>query len=198
MKLIDISRDIVSAEVYPGDPETKIEKVMSLDADDMYNLSTISATLHAGTHLDAPLHFIQDGLSISDIPLDKFTGDVTVLSLPDGPITGEMVENLFPRNVKKLILRTGKNSVFFGGAAEDVAAIGYELLGYDKPALGGGNEAACHRALLSSGATLLENLDLSNVAHDGEYFLIALPIKAEGLEASFTRAVLLEQEKGYA
>lgn len=198
MKLIDISRDIVSTPVYPGDPETKIQQIKSTDMNDLYNLSAIYASMHAGTHVDAPLHFIEDGATISDIPLDKFIGDVTVLTLPDEPITGEMVENLFPRNVKKLILKTGKNSVFFGGAAEDIADIGYELLGYDKSALGGDNEAACHRALLSSGAILLENLDLSEVTHDGIYYLVALPIKAEGLEASFTRAVLFEQEKGYA
>ena len=198
MKIIDISRDILSTPVYPGDPETKSQQLMSMDNDDLYNLTAIYATMHAGTHIDAPLHFIEDGETISDIPLERFIGDVTVLTLPDGPITGEMVENLFPRNVKKLILKTGKDSVFFGGAAEDIAEIGYELLGYDKAALGGANEAACHRALLSSGAVLLENLDLSGVTHDGTYYLVAFPVKAEGLEASFTRAVLFEQEKGYA
>lgn len=194
MKIIDISRDLITTPVYEGDPETRIQQIRSMDMGDLYNLSAIYATPHAGTHIDAPLHFLQSEATINDIPLDRFMGPVTVVTLPPGPITGEMVERVFPKHPTRVILRTQDDSVFFGGAAEDVATLEYELLGYDKIALGGNNEAACHRALLSAGTVLLENLDLSRVPHDGEYYLVALPIKAEGLEASFTRAVLLEQE----
>ena len=197
MKIIDISRELLSTPVYPGDPETRVQNIRSIEMGDLYNLNALYTSLHTGTHVDAPLHFLEDGESIDAFPLEKFMGSVTVVTLPHGPITGEVVEQYFPKHPTKLILRTKSDNVFFGGAAEDIASLGYDLLGYDRPALGGDNEAACHRALLSGGTVLLENLDLSDVEHDGEYYLVALPLKADGLEASPVRAVLLEQDKGF-
>lgn len=195
MIVIDISRDILNTPVYPGDPEPKIQKVKALEFGDMYNLSALYASVHTGTHVDAPTHFFEDGNDINDIPLDKFMGNTAIVTLPAGPITGEVVEKYFPKYIKKVILRTQPDNVFFGGAAEDVADLGYELLGYDCMALGGDNEAAVHRALLGAGMILLENVDLSNVK-DGTYYFSALPIKIDGVEGSFCRAVLLENDKG--
>lgn len=198
MIIIDISRDLMESPVYPGDPEPKVQKINEMDLGDMYNLSAIYASLHTGTHVDAPAHFCEEGDFVNDIPLDKFMGNAAVVTLPAGPITGEVVEKYFPKYVKKVILRTQPDNVFFGGAAEDVADLGYDLIGYDKIALGGNNEAAVHRALLSAGTVLLENLDLSKVERDGTYYLSALPVKIDGVEGSFCRAVLLENDKGFA
>lgn len=197
MKIIDISRDLLNSPVYPGDPETKVQNIRSIEMGDLYNLNAIYTSLHTGTHVDVPLHFLEDAESIDAFPLEKYMGSVTVVTLPHGPITGEVVEKYFPKHPTKLILRTKPDNIFFGGAAEDVASLGYDLIGYDRPSLSGDNEAFCHRALLSGGTVLLENLDLSDVQHDGEYYLVALPLKAEGLEASPVRAVLLEQDKGF-
>lgn len=192
MKIIDISTDLLSTPVYPGDPEQRIQHVYSLENGDEYNLSAVYANFHTATHADAPSHFLEDTDTIDKLALDKFIGPVQVVALPEGPITGEIVEKYFPKNAERIILRTHPDSQFFAGAAEDVADIGYKLIGYDKPALGGNNEMAVHRALLSRGTVLLENLDLSNVNRDGEFFLIAQPIKAVGMEASFVRALLIE------
>ncbi len=198
MIIIDISRDLLTTPVYPGDPEPKLQKIKGLEFGDEYNLSALYASVHTGTHVDAPTHFFDNAENINDIPLDKFMGNVAIVTLPSGPITGEVVERYFPKYIKKVILRTQPDNVFFGGAAEDVAALGYELLGYDRVAIGGNNEAAVHRALLGAGIVLLENLDLSKVEKDGTYYLSALPIKIDGVEGSFCRAVLLENDKGFA
>lgn len=197
MIIIDISRDLVNAPTYPGDPELKVQKIMSMDMGDLYNLTALYTTVHTGTHVDAPTHFFEEGDEINDIPLDKFMGNAAVVTLPAGPITGEVVEKYFPKYVKKVLLRTQPDNVFFGGAAEDVAELGYDLLGYDAVAIGGKNEAAVHRALLGAGTVLLENIDLSKVEKDGTYYLSALPIKIEGAEGAFCRAVLLENDKGF-
>ncbi|MBO4445829.1 MAG: cyclase family protein [Clostridia bacterium] len=198
MIIYDISRELFSAPLYPDDPEPKLQKIKSFEYGDIYNLSALYACVHTGTHVDAPAHFFEDGETVNDISLDKFMGNCAVITLPSGPITGEVVERYFPRYISKVILRTKPDNVFFGGAAEDVAALGYDLIGYDQISLGGDNEAAVHRALLGAGAVLLENLDLSKVERDGTYYLVALPVKADGLDGSFCRAVLLENDKGFA
>ena len=197
MIIHDISRELFSAPLYPDDPEPKLQKIKAIEYGDIYNLSALYACVHTGTHVDAPAHFYEEGDTITDIPLEKFMGNAAVVTLPFGPITGEIVEEYFPKHVKKVILRTKPDNVFFGGAAEDVAALGYDLLGYDRIALGGDNEAFVHRALLGAGTVLLENLDLDKVK-DGTYYLVALPVKADGLDGSFCRAVLLENDKGFA
>ncbi|MBQ1451139.1 MAG: cyclase family protein [Clostridia bacterium] len=196
MIIYDISRELFSAPIYPGDPAPQIQKIKGFEFGDIYNLSALYACTHTGTHIDAPLHFFDDGGDVASIPLEKCMGNAAVITLPAGPITGEVVERYFPRYISKVILRTQPDNVFFGGAAEDIAALGYDLLGYDRVSLGGENEAAAHRALLGAGTVLLENLDLSKVK-DGTYYLVALPIKAEGLEGAFCRAVLLENDKGF-
>lgn len=193
MNILDISTDLLTAEVYPGDPDPRLHLINRLDCDDDFNISAIYAGLHTGTHIDAPAHVFEEGAeTIDELPLDRFIGPVQIVTLPDGPITGEIVENYFPKDKSKVILRTGENTVFFGGAAEDAARLEYELLGFDKTAIGGSDEVGFHRAFLGSGTILLEGLDLSKVTNDGEYFLFAPPIKLEGREAAFCRAVLIE------
>lgn len=193
MKFIDISRDLLTSEIWPGDPEPRLQLVNRMDCGDDFNLSAVYASLHTGTHADAPSHvFEEDGCTIDQIPLEKFIGPVSVITLPDGPITGEMVEEVFPKDASKVILRTNKNSEFFAGAALDVAALHYDLLGFDKLSIGGNDELSVHRNLLGAKTVLLENLDLSEVPKDGEYFLLAQPVKICGREASFVRAVLVD------
>ncbi len=194
MKFIDISRDLLTSEVWPGDPEPRLQLVNRMDCGDDFNLSAVYASLHTGTHADAPLHVFEEGEgeTIDEIPLEKFIGPVTVLTLPKGPITGEMVERIFPKGVSKLILRTNEDSEFFAGASADVAALHYELLGFDRLSIGGEDEIGMHRNILGAGTVLLENLDLSAVPEDGEYFLVAQPVKICGREASFVRAVLID------
>lgn len=198
MNIIDISSDLLTAEVYPGDPEPRIQQVQRLDMGDEFNVNALYACLHTGTHIDAPTHvFGEDDdrslqRSITDWPLEKFIGPVTVVDVPAGPLTGREVELYFPRLADRVILRCHGDFEFFGGAADDVAALGYELLGFEGTGVAGKNEGAFHRALLGSGTALLEGLDLSDLPRAGNYFLFAPPVKLGGQEAAPTRAVLIE------
>ena len=149
-----------------------------------------------GTHIEAPSHFVETGDTIDKFAIGRFMGPVTVVTLPRGPITGEIVENYFPRNKERVILRTKPDNVFFGGAAEDVAELGYSLLGYDKETLCSNGDTICYRDLLASSMVLLEDADLENVEHDGDYYLIALPVKCDDGDSAPCRAILMEQEKG--
>ena len=61
MKIIDISNDLLTAEVFEGDPIPELTRVREISPQSAYSLSSISACLHNGTHVDAPSHFIPDG-----------------------------------------------------------------------------------------------------------------------------------------
>ena len=81
MYIHDISRDTLTTETYPGDPETVVTPLRSIDEDDECNLSQISMCVHAGTHIDAPLHFCPDGKGITDLRLNTFYGKCTVITV---------------------------------------------------------------------------------------------------------------------
>ena len=161
-------------------------------------MTALYACLHSGTHVDAPSHVFSQTedpdfyKTVTDLPLEKFIGPVTVVDIPPGPLTGREIERYFPRFSDRVILRCHGDFEFFAGAADDVAALGYQLLGYEGLAHGGKNEAAFHRALLGAGTVLLEGLDLSGLNRGGDYFLFAPPVKLDGLEAAPARAILIE------
>ena len=73
--IIDISQEVFSCNVYPGDPEPALYELQSMDGGELYNLSAFSMCAHNGTHVDAPAHFIKDGKRIHQIELESFVGD---------------------------------------------------------------------------------------------------------------------------
>lgn len=192
MKLIDISRDTLSSTVYPGDPEPSVERVRTIGSSSDCNLSALYSCVHTGTHVDAPLHFIEDGFSVDEYPLDLFFGPCTVIEVKSSPITGELVNRRFPRNCERLLIKGSGSVYFMGSAAEEAAALGLKLIGTDSDSIGcSGNQIKPHKAFLSRGIAVLEGLDLSGV-EPGNYFLMAAPVKLGGLEGAPVRAVLAE------
>ncbi|MEG2395665.1 MAG: cyclase family protein [Oscillospiraceae bacterium] len=191
MKIIDISNDLLTAEGYEGDPIPEIVEVKSMKKGDTCNLNALYTGLHNGTHIDAPLHFIDDGKSIEEMPLDAFIGECTVLSVGAGIITGEIVENIFPRKCERLLIKSNGRAFIHETAAQEMAYLGYKLIGTDgvtiEPEFGNGK---AHKALLSENIAILEGINLSAVA-DGNYFLIAPPIKISEAEAAPSRAILI-------
>ena len=191
MKIIDISNDLLTAEVFEGDPVPELNRVREISSDSAYNLSTITACLHNGTHIDAPLHFLIDGADIDKYDLETFIGPCTVLEVSPGIITGQLVEDCFPRGCKRILLKSQGRAFIHETAAEIMAYLGYELVGTDGTTVEDpDSNGAAHRALLSSNIAVLEGLNLEE-ATNGEYFLIAPPVKIVGAEASFTRALLV-------
>lgn len=189
MKLYDISRELFSTSVYPGDPTPRREHIRRMDMGDGYNLSAFYTGCHAATHLDAPRHFVEDGETIDQIPLEKFCGKCTVLTV-EGIVTGQTVDILLP-GCEKIILFRGEGRAFLSqSGAFALADAGVTLVGTDAQSIGApGEEYPPHYELLSAGVPILEGLDLSGVA-DGTYSLAAFPIKMHGLEASPCRAIL--------
>lgn len=191
MKIFDISKDVLSAEVYPGDPEPSLKRVADINGGADYNLSEISMCLHNGTHIDAPLHFLDDGGDISSVDPVAFVGPCAVIEVPEGIITGDIVERYFPRNIKRILIKSNGKAFLHETAATVLAVMGCYLIGTDagtiETAQSGGRT---HRSLLMDGISILEGLDLSKV-EEGDYFLVAPPLKIDGAEAAPCRALLI-------
>lgn len=195
MYIYDISRDIVSAEVYDGDPETQVNLIKDMAKGDRYNLSSVSMCTHAATHIDAPLHFDEQGESVDRLRLSTFYGKCTVISF-QGIFTGADMEKLLPKCKKRLLIHGEGNAFLSVSAAEVLADSNMLLVGTDGLSIAADfDEDRVHRCLCTGKIAILEGLDLSNIS-DGEYTLAAFPIKLSGLEAAPCRAILLQQERG--
>ena len=93
MRIIDISTDAFTAPNYADDPQPMYKWIRKLGGGSEYNLSVMGMTPHSGTHIDAPLHFVEDGDSADMVALDKCYGSCTVVTL-SGVLTGEDMDKL--------------------------------------------------------------------------------------------------------
>ena len=113
MKIYDISRELFSAPVYPGDPSPSFERLRRMELGDSYNLSGFYTGCHSGTHVDAPLHFLEDGAPIDETGLERYFGPCRVVRAK-GILTGQDIE--------ALRLRKGERVLFSGGAFVSLSA----------------------------------------------------------------------------
>ena len=194
MILHDISRDTLRCAVYEGDPETEVRTLQTLEEDGC-NLSAVSMSVHAGTHIDAPLHFWEDGSPVDELRLNTFYGKCTVISV-EGILTGDDMERLLPYCKRRVLFHGDGKTYLSHSAAIVLADSKVVLVGTDADSIAPPfDESRPHRELARAGITVLENLNLSAI-DDGEYELCAFPVKLGSLEAAPCRAILFEMEKG--
>ena len=129
-KLIDISKDLRTAAVYPGDPKPAVSVFSSIAGGDICNMALLTTGLHAGTHADAPLHFLRTGADISSVPIEPFIGECTVFETDEKVLTGQYVDQYFPR-VERLLIKSRGKAYFDRTGAEEAAYIGIKLIGMD-------------------------------------------------------------------
>ena len=196
MLLYDISREILSAPVYEGDPKPASTRIRSIADGAMYNLSSVSLCTHTATHIDAPLHFDEDGEDIASMRISRFYGKCTVVTI-DGILTGDDMEQLLPHCSRRLILHSSGKAFLSTSAARVIADSKLVLIGTDATSIAPPfDERMPHLELARAGIAVLEGLFLDGV-EDGEYTLCAFPLKLGGLEAAPCRAVLMREKKGY-
>ncbi len=193
MKIIDISQEVLSCNVYPGDPASKAEKLLCMEQGECYNLSAFSMCAHNGTHIDAPSHFIKDGKNIDDIPLESMVGYCYVIK-HDGDMNADeaaaAIEKAKITGAGERLLISG-NVTVTEEAAEVFAKFGLKLLGNEGQTVGPENAPLrVHQILLGANIVLLEGIVLSDVA-EGKYFLSAAPLNIKGFEGSPCRAYLI-------
>lgn len=196
MKIYDISQEVFSSKVFPGDPVPKKEMVSQIENGDVCNLSKLSMCAHNGTHIDAPFHFISDGKTVDKMGLEAFVG-MAYVAEHKGVVSYSDAENIIKKarekseESAKRILVKGEVEVSLE-ATEAFVKAGILLLGNEPQTVGPKSAPmAVHLALLGAGVALLEGIRLKNVA-EGVYFLSSAPLNLGGGDGAPCRAVLID------
>ena len=191
MKLYDISQEIFSCRVYPGDPKPERQILSATDRGELYNLTAFSMCAHNGTHVDAPFHFLPEGKTLEKMGLEHFAGDCFV-ARHQGDVTAPAARGILEKaGGAERILIAGDTTVT-AEAARVFAEGNLLLLGNESQSVG--PETApmeVHKILLSRGIALLEGIVLTGVP-EGRYFLSAAPLNLAGADGAPCRAFLVE------
>ena len=198
MKIHDISQEVFSSAVYPGDPAPEKKTLCSMDAGELYNLTAFSMCAHNGTHVDAPRHFIKDGKSIEMLSLECFVG-LAYVAACEGDVSAERAREIIASaraarsGAEKRILIKG-GAVVTEAAAEAFASAGVLLVGVEGQTVGPENAPMqVHKILLGAGTVLLEGVLLCEVK-EGACFLSAAPLSLAGADGAPCRAYVIELE----
>lgn len=193
MKLYDISQEVFSCCVYPGDPKPKKKTISSMEEGCLYNLTALSLCAHNGTHVDAPFHFVKDGKTVDQLELSVFVGDCFV-ARHSGNVTAVDAETILHKaNGTQRLLIAGPATVT-AEAASVFAAAKILLLGNEGQTVGPENAPMeVHLILLNKGIALLEGVVLTDVP-EGRYFLSAAPLNLAGADGAPCRAYLIKTE----
>lgn len=199
MKIYDISQEVFSCRVFPGDPAPERKVLSSMEKGGLYNLTAFSMCAHNGTHIDAPFHFIKDGKTVDAISLEAVVGMAYVAEhcgIVSGSHAAEIMEKAKRQNPEaaKRILIKGAAEVS-AEAAKVFAASEILLLGNGSQTVGPeAGPMEVHHILLGAGVILLEGIRLAEVS-EGVYFLNAAPLNLSGTDGAPCRAVLIAVEE---
>lgn len=191
MKIYDISQEVFSCAVFPGDPSPQREIMLSIKDGAVCNLTALHMCAHNGTHVDAPFHFLGDGKPVDQIALDVFVGRCFV-ARHEGDVTAADAGDILAKaEGAERILIAGLATVT-AEAAEVFAASGIKLIGNESQTVGPeSGPMQVHLILLSRGIALLEGVVLKNIP-EGRYFLSAAPLNLAGADGAPCRAYLIE------
>ena len=198
MKIHDISQEVFSCAVYPGDPAPQKQTLADMQSGALYNLTAFSMCAHNGTHIDAPRHFIADGKSVGELSLSAFVG-LAYVAEREGKISADGAKAILydaksaRSGAEKRVLIKG-SAVVTEAAAEVFAAAGTLLVGVEGQTVGPENAPmGVHKILLGAGTALLEGARLGEVK-DGACFLSAAPLMLAGADGAPCRAYVIELE----
>ena len=205
-KLWDISPPVsVQSPVFPGDTAYLQNWAAQITPGCPVNVSAITLSPHVGAHADAPLHYDPQGQAVGVLPLATFLGPCRVVHALDAGALVRMqhlahaLQNLPPR----LLVRTCRQfpltrfddqlTAFHPDTVSELANLGVQLIGIDSASIDPADSKALpsHQVIRQRGLRVLENLLLDEVP-EGDYELIALPLKLMTADASPVRAVLRE------
>jgi arylformamidase len=191
---------------WPGSTGFRLQSVKSFAAGDRVNVSHLECDVHVGTHIDAPRHFLQEGMTVDQVSLNSLIGPAQVCHLPDSKHISSMeLDSLsLSQNSRRLLFRTQNSEPRAMGtshfckdyvaltddaarwlADHEVCLVGIDYLSVERY----GDDSLIHQILLEAGIVILEGLNLADVA-PGDYELICLPLYLVGSEGAPARAVL--------
>jgi arylformamidase len=203
--LIDVTLPISDKlSVWPGDPSVHVTRI----GDGLPMLSGLSMSCHAGTHVDAPAHFLLGGAGVDALPLDVLIGPAWVVRFAGrGPLTARILdEAAIPKGTVRLLIRSANSDrvseafdpnfvALAPGAAAWLLDHGIRLVGIDGPSIEAYDAPGdpVHHALLAAGVIIVENLALAGVA-PGAYDLACLPLRIAGCDGAPARVVLVTSD----
>jgi len=211
VKLIDLTLTISeNLPSFPGSPVPKFIPWTKIKTDG-YNLELLFLSSHSGTHMDAPFHFVKDGLKIHQIDANRFVRDAVILKLKKGPnqsITKKDIiqfEKKFGKipNDATIIIATGwyknltkktyfeKNPGLSSSAADYLSSKKINLVGIDSPSIdvGSNKEFSVHKILSKNNIIIVENLANLEKIKSPKFKFIALPLKLKDATGSPIRAI---------
>ena len=205
MAIHDISVPIrADMPIYAGDPDVELERASSIAEGGHANVSKVSMGVHTGTHVDAPVHFIEGAPGMESVPLDALCGPAVVVDGTgiEGDSIGEAdLETLdIPDGAERVILKTRNSELWNregftrdflrldGGGARFIVSRGIRMLGIDYLSVG---DHDAHRELLGAGVVPVEGLDLREI-EPGSYTFICLPLDLVGSDGAPARAILID------
>jgi arylformamidase len=193
--------------VFPGDPRFHLEFTHRIADGQPYNVARVTMGAHSGTHVDAPYHFLADGGTVDQLPLEILMGKCRVIEMAARDrIERADLEAQDLRNDLRVLLKTRMSGQLRVGefqqdfvyltpdAARYLVQAGIKLIGIDYLSVEkfGSEDFAAHHALLGAGVVIIEGLDLSEV-EPGEYEMTCLPLRLVGADGSPARVVLKER-----
>jgi arylformamidase len=209
MKIYDISMPLSEATpVFPGDPPVLREPFLELRKGDEANVSRLALSTHSGTHIDAPRHMDDRGVTVDHISLPLLIGRALVVEMTGTRRISRKELERFPiKGEDRLLLKT-ENSKLWSlpefsenytclteDGADYLAGIGIGLVGIDYLSIEPPDSSSVHRKLMQHGIIILEGLDLSEVPA-GIYQLICLPLRVKDGDGAPARAILMQKQGG--
>ncbi len=190
---------------WPGDPECHIKRVSRMEDGAVCNLTHLSMSAHTGTHMDAPRHFVADGKTMEQMPLEPVIGRCRVFELDcEDQITVEDLKKLKIAPRQRVLFKTRNSTRSWAmdefdkdfvsiraDAAKYLVDQGVVTVGVDYLSIGGFNKdgVETHQIMLGAGIWVIEGLNLADIK-PGYYELICLPLKLEGADGAPCRVVL--------
>lgn len=201
--ILDVTRELHEGHpVWPGDTPFETVATARIADGDSVNVMRLSATMHLGTHLDAPWHYDDGGARLEAWPLERLIGEARVLHAEgSGPVGPELLNGVGPLP-ERVLIRTGVPArweafpEFRPLTPELIRALrdrGCRLVGTDAPSVDAvdSKELPTHAACRDAAMAIVEGLELSSVDVDaGRYRLICLPLRIPHADASPVRALL--------
>ncbi len=201
MKIHDVTRPLFNNDiVYPGDLAPSFRQ----EERGLYLISDLHFSSHAGTHIDAPVHYLKKGMTVDEIPLSTLIGTCRVVDVREAgsTITAPYLADKVT-GVERLLLKTefaGKTRFYpdyphlTQDAAKFLTGHGMKCIGIDSPSIESYQcDGSVHRELLRCGCIIIELLDLADI-HEGDYRMAALPLRLAGVDGAPARVVLIEED----
>jgi arylformamidase len=196
--------------VWPGDDPVILFRKQKIEDGKNANVSFLSLSVHTGTHIDAPFHFLQGGYSVDQIPLDLLVGETQVISVPETTrwIDGQVLEKAgIQKGITRVLFKTSNSDYWqrnemefkkeFVAITDDgakwIVDHGIKTVGIDYLSIAPfGNSRPTHRTLLGANTLIIEGVNLSNI-EPGIWLMYCLPLKLKNSDGAPARVVLIRE-----